>query len=141
MSKIQCFRCDLYGHYAINCLDRSKPQASFAKFEKSNEGNEHEKYAFYSALSIQISTRRNTWIVDNRSSRHITGYQDNLESMEIETDEEVTISDDSAHLVKGIGTCTIKLKSGNSIQLFGVLYVPGIKRNLISISALEDDGY
>lgn len=37
LSKIQCFRCDLYGHYAINCPDRSKPQASFAKSEKSNE--------------------------------------------------------------------------------------------------------
>ena len=61
--------------------------------------------------------------------------------MEIETYEEVTISDDSAHSVKGIRTCTIKLKSGNSIHLSGVLYVPGIKRNLISISALEDDSY
>ena len=140
LSKIQCFRCDLYGHYAINCPDRSKPQASFAKSEKSNEGNEYEKYVFYSTLSSQISTKRNTWIVDSRSSRHITGYQDNLESMQIETDE-VTIGDDFAHSVKGIGTCTIKLKSGNSIQLSGVLYVPGIKRNLISISTLEDDGF
>lgn len=61
--------------------------------------------------------------------------------MQIETGEEVTIGYDSAHSVKGIGTCTIKLKSGNSIQLSGVLYVPGIKRNLISISALEDDGF
>lgn len=69
-SKIQCFRCDLYGHYAINCPDRSKPQASFAKSEKTNEGNEYEKYVFYSALSSQISTKKNTWIVDSGSSRH-----------------------------------------------------------------------
>ena len=33
------------------------------------------------------------------------------------------------------------MKSGNSIQLSGVLYVPGIKKNLRSISALEGDGY
>ena len=54
---------------------------------------------------------------------------------------EVTIGDDSTHLVKGIGTCTIKLKFGSSIQLSRVLYVPGIKRNLISIPTLKDDGY
>lgn len=141
MSKIQCFRCDLYGHYAINCPDRSKPQVSFVKSEKSNEGNEYEKYAFCLALSSQISTKRNTWIADSKSSRHITRYQDNLESMQIEIDEEVTISDDSAHSVKGIRTYTIKLKSENSIQLSGVLYVPGINMNLISISTLEDDGF
>ena len=61
--------------------------------------------------------------------------------MQIETNEEVTIGDNFAHSVKGIETYTMKLKSRNSIQLFGVPYVAGIKRNLISISALEDDGF
>lgn len=61
--------------------------------------------------------------------------------MEKGSNEEVTIGDDSAHPVKGVGTCTIKLKSGISIQLTGVLFVPGIKRNLVSISTLEDNGY
>ena len=72
-------RCDQYGHYVINCPDRSKLQASFAKTNKSNEDHDSEKYAFYSALSSQISTKSNTWIIDSESSRHITGYQDNLE--------------------------------------------------------------
>ena len=35
----------------------------------------------------------------------------------------------------------MKLKSGNSLLLKGVLYVPGIKRNLISVTTLEDDGH
>lgn len=61
--------------------------------------------------------------------------------MQAETNEEVTIGDDFVHFVEGIETCTIQLKSGQSIQLFRVLYVPGIKRDLISISSLEDDAY
>ena len=81
LSKIQCFRCDQYGHYALNCPDRSKLQASFAKTDKSIEGQHSKKYAFYPTLSSQISTKSNTWVVDNGTSRHITGYQDNLESM------------------------------------------------------------
>ena len=64
-----------------------------------------------------------------------------METMVEETNEEVTIGDDSAHPVKGVGTCTIKLESGMEIQLKDVLYVPEIKRNLISISALKDNGY
>lgn len=61
--------------------------------------------------------------------------------MQIETNEEVTIGDDSTHFVKRIGTCTIKFKLGKLIHLSRDLYVLSIKRNLISISTLEDDGY
>ena len=53
----------------------------------------------------------------------------------------VTIGDNSTHFIEGIGNCTLKLKSGNSLLLKGVLYVPGIKRNLISVTTLEDDGH
>ena len=35
-SKIQCFRCDNYGHLASHCPDRVKHQASFAKVSNSD---------------------------------------------------------------------------------------------------------
>ena len=40
-----------------------------------------------------------------------------------------------------IGTCTIHLKSRKTIELTKVLYVPSIKRNLLSISSLEAEGF
>lgn len=83
----------------------------------------------------------NSWVIDSGSSIHITGFREVLDSMKEENDEEVTIGDDSTHPVKGVGTCTIKLNSSVSLQVRGVLYVPGIKRNLVSISTLEDNGY
>jgi hypothetical protein len=43
--------------------------------------------------------------------------------------------------VKGVGTSTFQLDSDIPLQLSEVLYVPGMKRNLVSISALEDKGY
>ena len=61
--------------------------------------------------------------------------------MQIEKDEEITIGNGSPHSIKGIVTCTIKLKLVKSSHLSGVLYVPSIKRNSISISTLEDHGY
>ena len=45
----------------------------------------------------------------------------------VEETEEVTIGDDSAHPVKGVGTCNIKLELGITIQLHDVLFVSGIK--------------
>jgi hypothetical protein len=43
--------------------------------------------------------------------------------------------------VRGVGTSTFQLDSNMELQLKEVLYVPGMKRNLVSISALKDKGY
>ena len=88
-----------------------------------------------------VPNKLNPWVIDNGSSRHITRFREHLDTMVEETDEVVTIGDDSTHPIKGVGICTAKLKSGFSIQFTGVLYVLGIKRILVSISTLEDNGY
>ena len=87
-----------------------------------------------SALSNKVSSK--AWVIDNESSRHITRYKEALDSISEKVNGEVTIGDNSTHSVEGIGNCTLKLKLRNSL-LEGVLYVLGIKRNLISVTALE----
>ena len=43
--------------------------------------------------------------------------------------------------MKGSGATSLQLESNDTLHLSDVLYVPGMKRNLVSISALEDKGY
>lgn len=43
--------------------------------------------------------------------------------------------------MKGIETCSIQLKTGVTLQLKDVLFVLGIKRNLVTISDLADQEY
>jgi len=43
--------------------------------------------------------------------------------------------------MKGVGNVSLKLNQGNTIHLQNVLYVPDFKKNLVSISAMEDKGY
>jgi transposase InsO family protein len=43
--------------------------------------------------------------------------------------------------VKGVGTSTFQLDSDIPLQLSEALYVPGMKRNLVSIFSLEGKGY
>jgi hypothetical protein len=43
--------------------------------------------------------------------------------------------------VKGVGSSSFQLDFDIPLQLSEVLYVPGMKRNLVSVSALEDKGY
>ena len=43
--------------------------------------------------------------------------------------------------MKGFGSTSLQLESNDLLHLNDVLYVPGMKRNLVSISTLEDKGY
>jgi hypothetical protein len=43
--------------------------------------------------------------------------------------------------VKGVGTSSFQLDYDIPLQLSEVLYVPGMKRNLVFVSTLEDKGY
>jgi len=43
--------------------------------------------------------------------------------------------------VKGVENVTLQLNEGNTIHLQEVLYVPNLKKNLVSISVMEDKGF
>ena len=59
---------------------------------------------------------------------------------ELESPHEVKLGDDYQYPIKGIGESSYKLDSGNSMMMKDVLFVPGLKKNLLSISALDAKG-
>jgi hypothetical protein len=88
-----------------------------------------------------VPTYDNTWLINSGASRHMTGLRDHLTHfVEKETHLHVVLGDDAGYNVKGVRTSTLQLDLDMKLQLKEVLYVPGMKRNLVSISALEDKG-
>jgi hypothetical protein len=55
--------------------------------------------------------------------------------------QKVTLGDDYQYPIKGVGESNYKLNSVNSMKMKDVLYVPGLTKNLISISTLENKGF
>jgi hypothetical protein len=55
--------------------------------------------------------------------------------------EQVELGDDKRYKIEGVGSISFKLESGVRLHVDEVLYVPGLKKNLISIATLEDKGY
>jgi hypothetical protein len=43
--------------------------------------------------------------------------------------------------VKGEGTVTLEIESSRTLRVTGVLFVPGMRVNVLSVAALEDQGY
>ena len=57
------------------------------------------------------------------------------------TNIEVVLEDDSIVRAVGMGSLTFDMEPKPPLKVSDVLYVPGMKKNLISITALEDRGY
>ena len=93
----------------------------------------------YSALTETIED--DMWIIDSGASRHMTGDQARLSNLnEKKTSYKVELGDKTTYLVEGFGQASIKMKTCNYVHLSNVLYVPGLVKNLVSISCLEDKG-
>ena len=58
--------------------------------------------------------------------------------IEKKTNLEIILGDNATYPMKGIGTVTLHLNQGQTLNLQEVLYVPDLKKNLVSISAMED---
>jgi len=54
---------------------------------------------------------------------------------------EIILGDDATYPIKGVGNVTLQLNQGNMIHLQEVIYLHDLKRNLVSISTMEDKGY
>jgi hypothetical protein len=53
----------------------------------------------------------------------------------------IEMGDDGKYRAKGVGIVKFERKYGKPFDLKDVLYIPGLKKNLMSISMLEDLGY
>ena len=60
------------------------------------------------------------------------------ELSQTEIDVEVVLRDDSVVIVVGRGTITFHSESMSPMVLRDVLYVPGLKKKLVSVSMIED---
>jgi hypothetical protein len=95
-----------------------------------------------SSLSGSVTPGEDTWLTDSGASKHMTGQRNILSCiLEKKVSQKVTLGYDYQYPIKGAGQSNHKLNSWNSLKMKDVLYVPGLKKNLLSISALENKGF
>ena len=58
----------------------------------------------------------------------------------MESPHKVKLGDDYKYPIKGSGVASYKLDSKKYLKIKDVLYVPGLKKNILSISALDAKG-
>ena len=81
------------------------------------------------------------WYFHSGASKHITLQCDMFTSLDSTSiGNSVTCADKSSYLEKGVGKIVLDVSNGGSFILHDALYVPGIKKNLLLVSALAKVG-
>jgi hypothetical protein len=141
------------GHIAKNCSARRQEYKKRNKRHHAHTVEDEEppiemikeqieEYVLISALLGSVSPSEDTWLIDSGASKHMT-CQINILSCLIEKNfpQKVTLGDDYQYPIKGVGESNYKLDSGTPVKMKDALYVPGLTKNLLSISALDEKGF
>ena len=145
-----CHYCKKPGHWKNECrLLQSKKEK-----EQKNKGTisdsasvavssaDHSSVAddavFTAACSI---SQPDTWIVDSGASFHMTPHKEWFTSFRSCDGGSVLLGDDAICKVQGIGIVQIKSHANTVVTLDDVRYVPQLKRNLLSVNALDIAGF
>jgi hypothetical protein len=138
-SKIKCFNCNKLGHFARHCWNRKKnprkgkhhastiedDDSKRNQKSSSNERENRKEYYLVSALSSTIITGPKTWVVDSGASKHMTRYKEILSDFKKKSFAE------QVELGEGVGSISFRLESGAMLHVDEVLYVPGLRKNLL----------
>eukprot|EP00253_Pinus_taeda_P012830 PITA_12830 len=144
LSKIKCFRCHDFGHYANKCPNWKKgsnKEHVGASTKVDGFAIQFEKdFSLIACMASSLGS--NMWYIDSGASFHMTGNKEYFSQLE-EKDLQVHIElgDNDKYANKGVGTVNFERESGSSLHLRDVLYVPWLKKNLVLVATLNDKEY
>ncbi|KAL0546602.1 hypothetical protein IC582_016514 [Cucumis melo] len=108
------------------------PQANLA---------EQDSEIIVAIVEANLIENKTDWILDAGASRHFYTNHELLHDYENTADRECVFMENSATSgVIGKGKVILKLTSGKTLSLSNVLYVPSLRRNLVSGSLLNRVG-
>eukprot|EP00253_Pinus_taeda_P026149 PITA_26149 len=141
MSKVRCFNCHKMGHYATNFPSKKSKK-------RSSVGSKGEALAcqfemdFTLIVCLVSSMMGCVWYLDSGASFHMIGDKNLFSALE-EKDLKMRIEmgDDGRYSVSRVGTVAFQREHGAPLTFTDVMYVPGLEKNLVSVTMLEDKGY
>ena len=137
-----CWKCEKEGHYKKDCRSKAPEKgkgsddAPFVEAKTtSNEGGD-----VYFASSSNTHVDHESWLIDSGASFHFTPHREWFCEYEKYDGGDVFLGDDRKPRIIGRGKVKLKLQGGSIRTLPGVLHIPALARNLISVSKMDDAG-
>ncbi|KAL0411733.1 UNVERIFIED_CONTAM: hypothetical protein Slati_3763000 [Sesamum latifolium] len=133
------------GHKAYQYYQRKDQQKTNQKqnTQTTPQLNLAETEEIIAAVAVEANLVKNKtdWILDTGASKHFCSNKELFQELKEAADGEcVSMGNSATAGVLGKGKVLLKLTSGKTLALQDVLYVPSLRRNLISGSLLNKVG-
>ncbi|VFQ77420.1 unnamed protein product [Cuscuta campestris] len=128
-SGVTCWKCKEVGHFRNQCPNDNK--VNIAKGSASDEEV---------TLTCCEESNVDSWVIDSGTSFHATHSGEALQNLVVGDFGKVRLADDSALDVTGMGDIVLKTSVG-LWTLKDVRVVPALKKSLISVKQLDEQGH
>ena len=139
----KCFNCGKQGNISSDCrlLKRNKLKEANVIDDISKDVSDINLIVVISEVNLVGSNPKEQWI-DTSATRHVCSNKKMFSSFEpIETREKVFMGNSATSKIKGQEKVVLKMTSRKELTLTNVLYVPEIRKNLVSGSLLNNHGF
>lgn len=109
-----------------------------------NEDSKRINAVFLTSLASSAVLSRGDWLIDSGASRHMSFRKDWMKDFKECLNDSVVIADSTNLIVSGQGDVNINVscdRTKRKLVLADVQYIPDLRMNLISASALCSNGY
>jgi len=108
-------------------------------YKKDSDKSEGAGATMHQVYSVMARAGPEEWILDSGASAHMTGIKSLLKDYKEVAMTTVTVANGDILPAKGVGNISFKTEHGY-VTFTGVLHVPGLDRNLISVPQLTSKG-
>lgn len=129
---IKCWNCNENGHFRSQC---TKPSADKNELHSATASDSDD------ALICCVEDAAEAWIMDSGASFHAIWSSRRMKNLRLGNFGKVKLANDKLLDVTGMGDIDLKTSLGTVWTLKNVRLIPELKRMLISIGQLDDQGY
>ena len=94
-------------------------------------------------VSLYLSYAKSIWWIDSGATIHVANSLQGFHTRRTlqRGERHIKVTNGVQAEVEAIVDLSLELDDGFRLQLSDILYVPSLRRNLISVSRLDDDGF
>uniref|UniRef100_A0A803N665 Retrovirus-related Pol polyprotein from transposon TNT 1-94-like beta-barrel domain-containing protein n=1 Tax=Chenopodium quinoa TaxID=63459 RepID=A0A803N665_CHEQI len=134
---------DNKGHVKRSCPKIKKKGKGKSQGSDEDEDASTNSVTEYDSDALCVSTECfvDAWVLDSGSSVHSTPCKELFRRFKSEKLEDVHLVNGECVKVMGSGDVSVKLTNGGFLELKDVMYIPKLKKSLISVCKLDKAGY